>query len=93
MSTVDRINEWVLENGYENVLIAAGMDDAFIGVTHNGIAVYDIEKCIEGLMKRNEWSDEEACEWMDYNVVGAYVGPKTPLYIYRFPEKGDNIDI
>jgi hypothetical protein len=26
--------------------------------------------------------EEEAMEWVDYNIVGAYVGPHTPMIVY-----------
>ena len=44
------------------------------------VAVYDINKMVEILM--NEGTDyEDAVEFLDYNVVGAHLGEKTPLYV------------
>lgn len=66
------------------MLLAVGLEGAFIGVgrqAHNDVAVYDYYKCVEILMKKHKWTDEEAIEWMEYNVVGAYVGEKTPIFI------------
>ena len=28
---------------------------------------------------------EEAVEWMEFNVVGAWMGPKTPIFIHEIP--------
>ena len=66
----------------EECLTADGFDDALVGCTYgaNVIAVYDINKMVEILME--EGTDyEDAVEFLDYNVVGAYLGEKTPLYI------------
>jgi len=32
-------------------------------------------------MDINDWTEEEAIEWVDYNVVGAYVGEGTPIFV------------
>ena len=62
-------------------LIADGFDDALIGITMVGeiIAVYSYRKCLEVLMR--DMSEEDAIEFFDYNVLGAYVGEKTPIFI------------
>ena len=28
---------------------------------------------------------EEAIEWMEFNVVGAWMGPRTPIFIHEIP--------
>ena len=66
----------------EECLTADGFDDALVGCTYgaNVVAVYDINKMVEILM--NEGTDyEDAVEFLDYNVVGAHLGEKTPLYV------------
>ena len=66
----------------EECLTADGFDDALVGCTYgaNVVAVYDINKMIEILMA--EGTDyEDAVDFLDYNVVGAYLGEKTPLYV------------
>ena len=66
----------------EECVTADGFDDALVGCTYgaNVVAVYDINKMIEILMAES-MNYEDAVEFLDYNVVGAYVGEKTPLYI------------
>lgn len=60
-------------------------DRALIGISEGchgaGVAVYDSAKCIEALAEDNEWSYDDACEWFSLNTSGAYVGPKTPLFV------------
>jgi formylmethanofuran dehydrogenase subunit E len=66
----------------EECLTADGFNDALVGCTYgaNVVAVYDINKMVEILMQ--EGTDyEDAVEFLDYNVVGAYLGEKTPLYV------------
>ena len=66
----------------EECLTADGFDDALVGCTYgsNVVAVYDINKMVEVLI--HEGMDyDDAVEFLDYNVVSAYMGEKTPLYI------------
>jgi len=64
-------------------LLADGFESALIGHTHGGniVAVYDYDRCVQILMERDEMSIEDAIEYMEFNVVGAYVGEKTPVFI------------
>ena len=64
-------------------LLAEGFESALIGHTHGGnvVAVYDYDRCVQILMERDGMSIDDAIEFMEYNVVGAYVGEKTPLFI------------
>lgn len=67
------------------LLIAEGMENAIIGIATlpGGIDVvaYDIDKCIAALIYEQGMDDQEASDWMDYNVLGASVGPRTPIFI------------
>lgn len=66
----------------EECLTADGFDDALVGCTYgaNVVAVYDINKMVEILMEEGTDYDD-AVEFLDYNVVGTYLGEKTPLYV------------
>ena len=67
------------------MITADGFETAFVavGFRYNGndIAVYDYDLCIDVLIDRDTMSVEEANEFMSYNVIGAYVGEQTPLFI------------
>ena len=67
------------------MITADGFETAFVavGFRYNGndIAVYDYDLCIDVLIDRDTMSVEEAHEFMSYNVIGAYVGEETPLFI------------
>ena len=67
----------------EKILLADGLESAFMGVgrqfTHP-IAVYSYKKVIKILM-RSKMSHEEAVEYFDYNIAGAFVGDQTPVFL------------
>jgi hypothetical protein len=67
-----------------DLLFADGFDDAIIGITNgfNGpyTVVYDINKIISRLIE-DGMTHEEAEEYFDYNIIGAYVGERTPIYV------------
>ena len=67
------------------MITADGFETAFVAVAFryngNDIAVYDYDLCIDVLIDRDTMSVEEANEFMSYNVIGAYVGEETPLFI------------
>lgn len=69
-----------------DMLFANGFDDAFIGHAtyfNRALAVYDYRLCIKVLMERDGMTDQEAIEYMDYNVLSAFVGENTPLFLFR----------
>lgn len=65
----------------EDAILWDGCDDAIIGYTPEGIAVYSINKLWDVFIEQGMTS-EEAIEWVDYNILGAYVGENTPIHIY-----------
>ena len=71
------------------MLKADGFDEAIIGtamVAGNEVIAYSAEKCIEVLIAQG-MSDEEALEYFEFNVSGAYVGPETPVYVYEMDKE------
>ena len=48
---------------------------------------YSYEACVEILMRELEITDEQAQEFMDLNVCGAYVGEQTPIFIHKWEEE------
>lgn len=74
--------ESILENYYEEEFLKAdGFDDAIIGVEENSMRlIYSVKKCLEIL--QNDMDDLDAMEYFTYNVSGAYVGEKTPIWCW-----------
>lgn len=71
---------------YPDVMTIDGYDDAIIGVVERiGLEVvcYDLDKVIEILMKQG-MNEEDAWEWYQFNMVGSWVGDKTPVFLQRF---------
>lgn len=74
--------ERILENyPDEEFLKADGFDDAVIGFDVNSMnLIYSMSKCIDILMMDDNMDEEEALEYFYFNVSGAYVGEKTPIW-------------
>ena len=71
----------------ENFLRTDGFDDCIIGVSHRYgeplLLAYDKEKVIKKLMKRDNMTREDALEFYTFNIIGAWVGKQTPVFIER----------
>ena len=74
------------ELGFEDVLMADGLDDAMIGISTNSIAVYDADKCVNVFARDNACDPAEAEEFLSFNTFCAYVGEKTPIFLYDIEE-------
>ena len=77
--------ERLLDAGYEDVVVFENFsyDDALIGVSEDGRAVYDFEKMVEWLCRTENFTPDEAVEWIEYNTIRAlpyYEG--APIVIY-----------
>jgi len=69
--------------GGEDLMFFDGYDDAIVGVTyHKGenIVVYDRAKVLRILEKT--MSPDEAADFFEYNIAGAYLGPQTPIFLH-----------
>lgn len=78
--------ERLLDAGYEDVkyLVNFSYDDALIGVSHDGRAIYNFDLMVDWLMKKEGWSDIEAIEWLEFNTIRAlpYMGKDSPIIMY-----------
>jgi hypothetical protein len=78
MKKIDQLHEMYPDL---ELLQADGFDDAIIGIEPlSGKVIYDIDKMVI-VLNREGLSSEEAIEYLDYNVLNAYVGENTPIYI------------
>lgn len=81
--------ERLLEYGYEDVkyLVNESYDDALIGVSEDGRAIYDFDKMVEWLMNKYGWSDVESIEWIEVNTIRSlpYMGNGAPIVMYSLP--------
>lgn len=64
------------------LLLADGFDEAILGIEYNSNrVVYSYDKMIDLLTEDNEMSTEDAVEFLEYNVLNAYVGEQTPIFV------------
>jgi hypothetical protein len=69
-------------NGDE-LLKIDGFDEAIIGVQEciEPKLVYDINKIAQILIKKDGMTEEDAYDYISYNITSAYVGKKTPILV------------
>jgi len=82
--TRDDIDQYLNDIG-ESALLADGFEDALIGfaqrINEPLLAVYDYNKIVDVLMFRDGMTYDEAIEYIEFNVVGAWVGEQTPIFV------------
>ena len=72
-----------IKENYPHLLLANGYDAAILGVCMRAnleAVCYDCKKVLEILM--NDMSEIEALEFFEFNIIGAYVGEHTPVFLY-----------
>jgi len=68
--------------GETEILKADGLDDAVIGFESDTFRlIYSVKKCID-IFVNTGMSEDEAMEHMEYNVIGSYIGEKTPIWCW-----------
>lgn len=60
-------------------------DNAIIAVDQDGRAVYEYGLMVEELMRDEEWTMEDAIEWIEFNTIRSlpYAGDMAPIVVYR----------
>ena len=65
-------------DGYDDCIIVVGtrcgMTDVFI---------YDKHKMITKLVRRDDMTYDEALEFINFNIAGAFIGEDTPILVDR----------
>ena len=66
-------------------MLADGFDEAILGMCIQfgcePVVAYDYNKCINILVNRDGMPQPEATDYIQFNVIGAYVGLHTPVFI------------
>ena len=68
----------------EDAITADGFEKALLGFGHQfntPVAVYSKDRCLHVLMERDVMSREDALEYFDFNVAGAWVGEGMPVFL------------
>jgi hypothetical protein len=80
------VAEKIQNAGFEDVIVfeQCSYEDALIGVTEDGRAVYDYRKMVDWLVKQDGMTEEEAEDWIEYNTIRAlpYAGSRAPIIMY-----------
>lgn len=72
------------------MLKADGFNDAIIGVgcrcSKDDILIYDTDKIISILIKKDGMTFEEALEYFNFNILGSWVGEGTPMFLRKIED-------
>jgi hypothetical protein len=72
-----------------DAILWEGFDAAIAGIAERcskqPLVVYDWDRCIK-VLTDDGLSYEEAVEYLDFNVIGAWVGEHTPLMMRKLEE-------
>jgi len=89
---MNRILDWIEEEAEfyeEEILLADGFDDALVGIaTRFGglrLAAYNVDLMLAQLVE-DGCTPVEAREYYDFNIIGAWVGELTPIFIEGMEE-------
>lgn len=85
----ERLSEHIADElGYPDAIIFEGYEDAFLGMSHDGRAIYSYDRMIECLIADDGMTYTDAIEWIDYNTVRAipYFGQNAPIVLYDDPD-------
>jgi hypothetical protein len=76
--------EMVIFDGLDAAII--GFAEVWVGSSRQVIAVYNRALILDILMDRDNMNDEEADEFIDFNITGAYV-PGAPAVATLFADE------
>lgn len=66
----------------ETAIVWVDMDEAIIGVSDKGLAIYSIPMLILICMVKHKMTEEEATEYVEFNMLNAYLGEDTPIHMW-----------
>lgn len=71
-------------------LLIDGFDEAIIGMAERinlgPVVAYDIQTILKIMIERDEMTYEEAIEYFEFNILGAWAGDNTPIFINKIEE-------
>ena len=69
----------------QEALVCDGFDEAIIGMAERlglgPVVAYNVEKMIAIMIERDGMTYEEALEYYNFNILGAWMGEFTPIFI------------
>jgi hypothetical protein len=72
-------------------LVIDDFEEAYLGFSTNGIAIYDfytmLDIVVDEILEDEDWTEDEAVteaiQHIETNILAAYVGPYTPIVMYK----------
>jgi len=83
MSTPSELRERLAELDPNAMLLDGPLSAAIVGIGrqfNRHFAVYSLKRCVEILVE-DGLDEEGALEHLEFNTLGAYVGPGTPIFL------------
>lgn len=82
----ETFEEWRAGFDYEEP-VYDGLDDCVVGMAarcgKDPLLVYDHGLLVRHFVKEDGMSEEEAVEWIDFNILGGWIGEGTPLILFK----------
>ena len=72
-------------DGFDSAII--GTSNLWIGNERVDVLVYDVEKMVEQLMIRDGMDAEEAIDYINFNIEGAYIEKDTPVVVWQYHDE------
>jgi len=70
-----------------SALLCDGFDEAIIGIAERiglgPVVAYNVEKMLDIMIERDGMTYEEAREYFDFNIIGAWMGEFTQIFITK----------
>lgn len=87
MTDTDKFgNEMIKFDGLDAAII--GIGTFWDGQVRSALLVYHGEAIIDLLMKEHGMTEEEALEYLSFNIESLYAGPRTPMVVWALtPEE------
>ena len=87
--SLDELNEAICDkfgDGEIGVVVFDSPDylDAFLGISDDNRAIYDYDKMVESLMKKDGMTEEEAIEFIEFNTIRSLpYYDNCPIILYK----------
>lgn len=86
----------MLRDENPDALLADGFEAAIVGIGRRcgqpTVAVYSRERCLRVLQERDGLSREEAEEYFEFNVQGAWLGEHTPVMLVEPEVEAEGVE-
>ena len=83
---IEAVREALCEMGHDEAVVFDNpdFDEAIIGATEDGRAVYEYDTMVKCLAEKAGISELEAMEFIDYNTIRVipYAGEHAPIIVY-----------